>query len=112
MYQFNSQGGGGGGSSANHAFDLPGWVGTLGLDGYTIVEGGTKVGTTTDQDGNRIGVGSILREEDASTLQRVGATSKEARDGTGHIRKDDESIECSLVKKARFIVVSCHTTSV
>ena len=96
----------------NHALDDPGWVGTFGLDGYTIVEGNTKVGTTTDQDGDRISVGSILREEHRSALQRVRATSFEARDGTWHIGKDDESVECPLVKKARFVVVACRTTSV
>jgi hypothetical protein len=97
--------------NANHAFDDPGWVGTLRLDGHTIIEGDAKVRATTGQDGNGIRVGSILRKEDRGTLQRVRATSKEACDGTGHVGENRESSEGPLVKEAGFIVISCRTMS-
>src|SRR6266702_97138 len=96
----------------NHPFDDPGWVGTLRLDGHAIVEGDTEVGATADQHGNRIRVRRELGQKNRSAFQRVRATGKEARNGTGHVGENCDSGEGRWVKKARLVVVSCHHTSI
>jgi len=77
----------------NHPFNNPRWVGSLGLHGYTIIQGNPKVGATADQEGDWVRVGGMLRQQDGGAFHRVCATSQGARDGTGDVGKDLDGVE-------------------
>ena len=90
-----------------HAFERPLGVGRVGLGEDAVVErdGGAGVGAAAEEDGERVGVGGELGEEDGGALEGVGAAGAGLGDGAGFGGEGLDGGEGGGVEDARFVVV-------
>ena len=89
-----------------HALEGPARVLHVGLNRDAVIQCLTKVRSTADKDGGRVGVGCVHGEHDGSAFHRVGTTSQGARNGSWHVREHLYRLKGLLVKKTRLVVVT------